>query len=291
MTVQTSAAPSRYNPVSPSNRSLEVVSEPLSECSQGHTGAFVILSQLPVPAWWNALLATCPARAESVCTASGRWPSRSSAGGLCRRADDRQNSSVTDTTDDAKRTQNEEFARIDAERALHEEAARIEERARNEERARIENAAPAENVLTDKEWTKVEERAVAAARVLMSFVAQYRRDVGGRTEEELIAEAPRNPQIRQPLELTRRLIDSNRNLQAELAKSRESSERLAGALSTQMTQLTHELKTFRASSDTLAGRVVWWSRALAGLTAVLLLGTIILIVLTVVLVQRTGTSP
>ena len=125
----------------------------------------------------------------------------------------------------------------------------------------------------------------------MSLVARYRRDVSGRTEEELIAEAPRNPQIRQPLELTRRLIDSNRNLQAELAKSRESSEQLAGALSTQMTQLTNELKTFRKSSDTLAGRVVWWSRALAGLTAVLLLGTIILIYLTVVLVQRTGNSP
>ena len=138
---------------------------------------------------------------------------------------------------------------------------------------------------------EAEEHAIAEAKELMSFVARYHRDVGGRTEEELIAEAPRNPQIRQPLELTRRLIDSNRELQAELAKSRESSERLAAALSTQMTELTNELKTLRTSSDTLSRRVVWWSRVLAVLTAVLLLGTIILIILTVVLVQRTGTSP
>jgi len=53
-------------------------------------------------------------------------------------ADDRQNGPVTDTTDDAKRTQNEESARIDA---VHEESARIDERARIEERGRVENAA------------------------------------------------------------------------------------------------------------------------------------------------------
>jgi hypothetical protein len=37
---------------------------------------------------------------------------------------------------------------------------------------------------------------------------------------------------------------------------------------------------------TLAGRVLWWSRALAGLTVVLLVGTAILNYLTVVLVQQ-----
>ena len=158
---------------------------------------------------------------------------------------------MTDTADDAKRTQEEELARLDAQRAMWDELAQIEERARIKERARIENAASPENILTEEERAKAEERAMAEAKELMSFLARYHPDVGGRTEEELIAEAPRNPQIRQPLELTRRLIDSNRNLQAELAKSRESSERLAGTLSTQMTQLTNELKTFRTSSDTL----------------------------------------
>ena len=133
---------------------------------------------------------------------------------------------MTDTADDAKRTQEEELARLDAQRAMWDELAQIEERARIKERARIENAASPENILTEEERAKAEERAMAEAKELMSFLARYHRDVGGRTEEELIAEAPRNPQIRQPLELTRRLIDSNRNLQAELAKSRESSERL-----------------------------------------------------------------
>jgi hypothetical protein len=125
----------------------------------------------------------------------------------------------------------------------------------------------------------------------MLFVARYRRDVGGRTEEELAAEAPRNPHIRNPLELTRRLIDSNRNLQAELATSRVSSERLTTALSAQVTELTGELVEFRTSSDVLAGRVLWWTRVLAALTGVLFLGTVILIWLTVVLVQRTAPSP
>lgn len=54
-----------------------------------------------------------------------------------------------------------------------------------------------------------------------------------------------------------------------------------------MTRLTDELVRFRTSSDTLAGRVVRRSRALGWLTAVLLVGTGILIYLTVVLVQRT----
>jgi hypothetical protein len=123
------------------------------------------------------------------------------------------------------------------------------------------------------------------------MVARYRRDVGDRTDEELIAGAPRNPHIRHPLELTRRLIDSGKNLQAEPARSRESSERLTTALSGQMTGLTGELVRFRESSDRLAGRVLWWTRALAALTAVLLLGTVILVWMTVVLVQRTAVGP
>jgi hypothetical protein len=122
----------------------------------------------------------------------------------------------------------------------------------------------------------------------MLFVARYRRDVGNRTDEELIAEARPSPEIRHQLELTRRLIESNKNLQSELATSRESSERLTTALSSQITGLTGELVKFRDSSDTLAGRVLWWTRILAGLTVVLLLGTGVLIWLTVVLVQRTA---
>lgn len=58
-----------------------------------------------------------------------------------------------------------------------------------------------------------------------------------------------------------------------------------------MTGLTEELARFRESSDRLAGRVLRSTRLLAALTAVLLLRTVILICLTVVLVQRTVASP
>ena len=125
----------------------------------------------------------------------------------------------------------------------------------------------------------------------MLMVARYRRDVSSRTDEELIAEVPRNPHIRNPLELTRRLIDSSKNLRSELARSRESSERMTAALGDQIGGLTEELVEFRASSDRLAGRVLWWTRVLAGLTVALFLGTAVLIWLTVVLVQRTAPSP
>lgn len=206
-------------------------------------------------------------------------------------AADRQNDAVTDNDHDVQQARAEEFARIENLRARAEEFARIQDRAREQERARIENFAPSGDVLTEEERAQVEERAELEARDLSRRVAEYRRDVAGRTEEELVAEAPPNTQIRQPLELTRRLIDSNKHLQFELARSRESSERTAATLSGQMTELTSELVSFRTSSDTLAGRVLWWSRTLAGLTVVLLLGTIVLIWLTVVLVQRTGASP
>lgn len=181
----------------------------------------------------------------------------------------------------------------DIERARIEEMTRIEDRILNEERVRVDNAAQAgdaaqaESVLTEEERARINERALAIAQELMLFVARYRRDVAGRTDEELIAEAPRDSKIRHPLELTRRLIDSNKNLQSELATSRESSERLTTGLSSQITGLTGELVKFRTSSDTLAGRVLWWTRVLAVLTAVLLVATSMLIWLTVVLVQRT----
>ena len=77
-------------------------------------------------------------------------------------------------------------------------------RVRDEERARAEDAVPAESVLTEEQRAQTEERARAESRALMELVERYRRDVDGRTEEELIAEAPRNPQIRQPLELSNR---------------------------------------------------------------------------------------
>lgn len=179
----------------------------------------------------------------------------------------------------------------DTERARIDEIARIENRALDEERTRRGNAAPAEVMLTHEERAQHQKNAKQEARNLTYLVAHYRRDVAGRTEEELIAEAPRSPQIRHPLELNRRLIDSNRHLQSELAKSRESSEQLASSLNDQMTKLTRELVNFRTSSDTLARRVVWWSRALAGLTAALLIGTAVLIYLTIVLVQRATPNP
>lgn len=203
---------------------------------------------------------------------------------------------MTGTNDDAEQDQPEQQA--PNLRAMWREMAQIENRVRDEERAqaeaeraRADDAVPAESVLTEVQRAQTEERARAESQTLMEWVERYRRDVVGRTEEELIAEAPRSPQIRQPLELTKRLIDSNRNLQSELAKSRESSERIASTLSGQMTRLTDELINFRKSSDNLAGRVVWWSRALAALTAALLAGTAVLIWLTIVLVQRTPPNP
>jgi hypothetical protein len=111
----------------------------------------------------------------------------------------------------------------------------------------------------------------------MGLVARYRRDVSGRTDEELIAEAGRLPHIRNPLELTSRLISSNKELRSELVKSRESSERLTAELSEQITRLTDELKNFRESSDTLSTGILSWSRILAALTVVLIVGTVILI--------------
>jgi hypothetical protein len=87
--------------------------------------------------------------------------------------------------------------------------------------------------LIEEERVQIKQRALVGAQELMLMVAQYRRDVGSRTDEELIAEAPGNPHIRHPLELTRRLIDSGKNLQSELARSRKSSERLTTALSSQ----------------------------------------------------------
>ena len=191
---------------------------------------------------------------------------------------------VTETTPDNER------ARID-------ERARIESRIRAEERARVENAvqagdaAEAGSVFTEEERAGIEERALVDARELMLFVARYRRDVGGRTDEELIAEARPSPEIRHQLELTRRLIESDKNLQSELARSRESAEQLTTDLSNKMTGLTGELVKFRTSSDKLAGLVLRWTRVLAGLTVVLLLGTGVLIWLTVVLVQRTAAGP
>jgi len=185
----------------------------------------------------------------------------------------------------------------DIERARTEEMARIERRFLDVERARVADAAQAEDaaqagsVLTEEERARVEERALADARDLMLMVARYRRDVSSRTDEELIAEVPRNPHIRNPLELTRRLIDSSNNLRSELARSRESSERMTAVLGDQIGGLTGELVEFRTSSDRLAGRVLWWTRVLAGLTVALFLGTAVLIWLTVVLVQRTAPSP
>jgi hypothetical protein len=58
-----------------------------------------------------------------------------------------------------------------------------------------------------------------------------------------------------------------------------------------MAALTTELKKYRESSDALAGRILSWSRGVADLTIGLLVGTGILIYLTIVLVQRTQPSP
>lgn len=169
--------------------------------------------------------------------------------------------------------------------------ARIEDQIRNEVRREATSITPPKSALTDEERIRIAERAEIEAWDLMRLVEGLRRDVGGRTEEELIAEAPRNPQIRQPLELTRRLIDSNRKLQDELIRSRESSERVAADLGSKMTELTNELTKFRTSSDRLAERILWWSRAVAALTIVLVIGTGMLIYLTMVLVQRTPSNP
>jgi len=166
--------------------------------------------------------------------------------------------------------------------------ARIEDPIRDQVRSQAASIAPRESVFTDEERTQVADRAELEAWELMQFVARYRRDVAGRTEEELIAEAPRNPQIRNPLELTRRLTESNRKLQDELVRSRESSEQVAADLSSRMTGLTTELTKFRNSSDGLAERILWWSRAVAALTVVLAAGTGMLVWLTIVLVQRTS---
>jgi hypothetical protein len=156
-----------------------------------------------------------------MCLASGqalRCRDRS-AQGQTPDPDSHQNDPVIDNSPDTERARIEEMARME-DRILHEERARVDNA------AQAGNATQAESVLTEKERAQTEERARIDARELMLLVARYRRDVGGRTEEELVAEAPRNPIIRHPLELTRRLIDSNKNLQSELATSRESSERL-----------------------------------------------------------------
>jgi hypothetical protein len=141
---------------------------------------------------------------------------------------------VTDTPPDIERTRIEEMARIEG-RILKEARARVDNA------AQADRAAEDESVLTEEERAQIKQRALVDAQELMLMVARYRRDVGDRTDEELIAEAPGNPHIRHPLELTRRLIDSGKNLQSELARSRESSERLTTGLSSQMTGLTGEL--------------------------------------------------
>jgi hypothetical protein len=199
---------------------------------------------------------------------------------------------VTDSNDaseeeEAKRSRAQVIEQAQAQAARHRQAARIEDRVRDEVRAKHVNLASEEDDLTEQEQLRFAELGELQAWDLMRHVEYLRRDVGGRTEEELIAEVPRNPQLRNPLELTRRLIDSNRNLQAELVRSRESSELVAADLSSKMTELTGELVKFRESSDGLAGRVLWWSRILAALTVLLFIGTFILIWLTAVLVQRT----
>jgi len=187
---------------------------------------------------------------------------------------------------DPAQEQVKEQAQVEAARQA--EMARIEDPIRDQVRSQAASIAPRESVFTDEERTQVADRAELEAWELMQFVARYRRDVAGRTEEELIAEAPRNPQIRNPLELTRRLTESNRKLQDELVRSRESSEQVAADLSSRMTGLTTELTKFRNSSDGLAERILWWSRAVAALTVVLAAGTGMLVWLTIVLVQRTS---
>jgi len=179
---------------------------------------------------------------------------------------------VTDIDPEIQRARTEAMARIEH-RILAEERARVQD-------AGADNAAEDQSLLTDEERASITERAHVDAQELMGLVGRYLRDVGGRTDEELIAETGRLPHVRNPLELTRRLISSNKELRSELVKSRESSERLTAALSEQITRLTDELKNFRKSSDKLSTGILTWSRILAALTGVLIVGTVILIAVT-----------
>ena len=147
---------------------------------------------------------------------------------------------VTDSNDaseeeEAKRSQAQVIEQAQAQAARHRQAARIEPCPRRGTREACQPRVE-EDDLTEQERLRFAELGELRAWDLMRHVEYLRRDVGGRTEEELIAEVPRNPELRNPLELTRRLIDSNRDLQAELIRSRESSELVAADLSSKMTE-------------------------------------------------------
>ena len=124
-----------------------------------------------------------------------------------------------------------------------------------------------------------DDAARAEAERLDRVAAQRRREaeraqteLEPMTDWELIGERLMPPHVTNPMELNRRLKNSVVDLTGELGTFRQS---LEGAVS----NLTAEIHTFRQSSDKL-------TRWLIGLTVGLLLLTLILVILTAVLINR-----